>query len=283
MIKYIVMGVIMFKKVYVEITNNCNLSCSFCIKNNRTKEYIIIDNFKIILNKLKGYTNYLYFHLMGEALLHPYINELIDLASKNYKVNITTNGCLINRIKDNKNINQINISLHSYTNTIDLNSYLNNIFDSVDNLLVNNTIINYRIWTNNKYTKDIIKAIENNYNIKINGNTKIKDNVYIEFDEEFIWPNVNNNYFNEEGSCQGLRSHIGILVDGTVVPCCLDYDGKLSLGNIYKDDLKDILNSKKAIDMKNNFLNNKKIELLCKHCNFYDRIIKRSGDETNGK
>ena len=273
----------MFKKVYIEITNNCNLSCPFCVKNNRSKEYISIDNFTILLNKLKNYTNYLYFHLMGEALIHPNINELIDLGSIDYNINITTNGCFIDRIKDNKNIHQINISLHSYNNNISLDKYLNNIFDSVDNLLVNNTIISYRMWTNNKYKKDIINHLENRYNIKINGNTKIKNNLYIEFDDEFIWPDINNNYINKYGSCQGLRTHIGILVDGSVVPCCLDYDGKLTLGNIYKDDLSLILNSDRAKAIKEGFLNNKKIELLCQHCNFYDRIIKRNGDETNGK
>ncbi|MBR1416187.1 MAG: SPASM domain-containing protein [Bacilli bacterium] len=267
----------MFKKIYVEITNNCNLSCSFCVKNNRIKEFITIDKFNIILKKLKGYTNYLYFHLMGEALLHPNINELIDMASKSYKVNITTNGYLINKIKDNKNINQLNISLHSFNTLYNktLDEYLNNIFESIDMLLKNNTIISLRMWTNNSNEFDILNRLEKRYNIKINGNTKLDNNLYLEFDDEFIWPDINNSYYNEEGSCQGLRTHIGILVDGSVVPCCLDYNGLLSLGNIYKDDLKDILNSFKYQNMLNSFLINKKVEELCKHCNFYDRIINR--------
>lgn len=271
----------MFKKVYVEITNNCNLSCSFCNEIKRKREFITIDNFKIVLNKLNGYTNYLYFHLMGEPLIHPNINELINLGSRDYKINITTNGYFLNIIKDNKNINQINISLHSFNEKYNksLDEYLNNILDCVDNLIVNNTIINFRLWTNTKYKDKIINKLNQYYNININGNTKIKDNVYIEFDSEFIWPNLNNNYFNEDGSCQGLRSHIGILVDGTVVPCCLDTNGILSLGNIYQDDLKNILNQDKVKDIKNGFENNKKIENLCKHCNFYDRIIKRSGSD----
>ena len=262
----------MFKKIYVEITNNCNLKCSFCNNITRKREFIKIDNFKIIINKLKGYTNYLYFHLMGEPLIHPSINELINIASKDYKINITTNGFLIDKIKDNKNIHQINISLHSfnekYNKTID--GYLNNIFDCVDKLLSNNTIISYRIWTNTKYKNNIINMIENRYNIKINDNTKIRNNLYLEFDNEFIWPNLNNKYYSEIGSCQGLRTHIGILVDGTIVPCCLDTNGIINLGNIYKQDLKEILNNDRVKLIKNNFQNNKKIEELCKHCKFYD-------------
>ena len=99
----------MYKKIYLEITNNCNLSCPFCIKNERVKQFMTFDNFKVILEKIKPYTNYLYFHVLGEPLLHPKINEFIDYGSKLFNINITTNGYLIDRIIDNKNIRQINI------------------------------------------------------------------------------------------------------------------------------------------------------------------------------
>ena len=275
----------MFKKIYVEITNNCNLNCPFCIGNDRQKEFISEYKFNLLLNKLKGHTKYLYFHLMGEPLIHPEINKLIDTASKDYKINITTNGYFINRIKDNKNIHQVNISLHSYDDKKNktLDEYLNDIYNAVDNLLVNNTIINYRLWVNNKYKDEIIKSIENRYNTIINGNTKIKDYLYLEFETEFIWPNINNHYCNEEGSCQGLRTHIGILVDGSVVPCCLDYNGNLKLGNIYEQDLDEILNQQRVKDMIKGFQNNKKIEKLCQHCNFYDRIMQKRGSDNNVK
>ena len=269
----------MFKKIYVEITNNCNLSCSFCNENKRKKEFITIDKFNILLDKLRGYTDFIYFHLMGEPLMHPKINELIDLASKSFNINITTNGYLLDKIKNNKNIRQINVSLQSFNEKYNksIDDYLNNIFESSEILLKNNTIINYRLWINTKYRDLIINKLNEYYKVNINGNTIISDNVFIEFDEEFIWPDLCNSYFNEEGSCMGLRTHIGILVDGTVVPCCLDTNGVINLGNIYEEDLKDVLNKKIVNDMKENFKNNKKINKLCKHCNFYDRIIKRFG------
>ena len=126
---------IMLKKVYIEITNNCNLNCSFCTLKKKKNKVVSVDDFNIILDKLKGHTNYLYFHVLGEPLLHPNINELIDLAkNNNFNVNITTNGYFINKIKYNENIRQINISLHSYTDNISIDDYLNNIFDSVNNL-----------------------------------------------------------------------------------------------------------------------------------------------------
>jgi radical SAM protein with 4Fe4S-binding SPASM domain len=268
----------MFKKIYVEITNNCNLNCSFCIGNRRKKEYIKLDRFIELLDKLEGHTEYLYFHLMGEPLIHPQINELIDIASTRFKINITTNGYFIDRIKDNKNIRQINISLHSFDDTKNktLDEYLNSIFDVVDELS-KNTFISYRMWVNNNYKDEIIKRVEEYYNVKIDGHTTLNDNVFFDFDTEFIWPDINNDYYNENGTCQGLVNHIGILVDGTVVPCCLDYDGKLVLGNIYEDSLDNILKTKKALNMLDGFKCNIKKEELCKHCNFYDRIRTNQG------
>lgn len=144
-----------FKKIYVEITNRFNLSCDFCIKNNRKIKDIEIESFKEILTKIKPYTNYLYLHVLGEPLLHKNINELIDIAYENkFNINITTNGYLINNVKYNKNIRQINISLHSYNEKykISLDDYLNNIFDSIDELIKNKTYISLRLWLKNKYT-----------------------------------------------------------------------------------------------------------------------------------
>ena len=143
----------MFKKIYVEITNNCNLNCSFCIGNNRVKKFIDIEQFKVLLDKLDGFTKYLYFHVMGEPLLHPNINELICLASEKYYVNITCNGYLINRIKDNKMIRQVNISLHSYDTKYgkSFDEYMKDIFESTDVLVSNGTIVKYRVWVNSEY------------------------------------------------------------------------------------------------------------------------------------
>lgn len=264
----------MFKKIYLEITNNCNLNCSFCIGNKRDKKFIEIEQFKLLLDKLKGFTKYLYFHVMGEPLLHPKINELIDLASENYFVNITSNGYLIKKIQNNKNIRQINLSLHSYDEKYckSFDEYINDIFDSVDKLVVNNTYVKYRVWVNSDYKEKIINKINEKYNTNIGDarTLKLADNIYYEVEEEFIWPSIDNNYYSENGSCRGLRDHIGILVDGTVIPCCLDSAGIINLGNIYKQDLNGIISSDLFKEMKQGFLNNKKIHELCRKCNFYD-------------
>ena len=268
----------MFKKVYIEITNDCNLSCSFCIKNKRIKKYMSIGEFKIVLDKLKGYTEYIYLHILGEPLLHPNINEFIDYASKNFYVNITTNGYLINNIVNNKNIRQINISLQSFDSKyiISLNEYMENIFNVVDKLK-KNTYISYRFWVKNKYTMEIINLINKQYNTKINiknikNNTRLIDNIFISNMDDFSWPNLNNSFYNEKGTCYALRDHIGILVDGTIVPCCLDSKGDICLGNIFTDSLETIVNSDRFKTILDGFKNNKKIEELCRHCNFINKF-----------
>lgn len=264
----------MYKKIYIEITNDCNLSCLFCVKNKRKKKYITLDEFKIILDKIENYTKYIYLHILGEPLIHPLINEFINYASNRFKVNITTNGYKINNIINNKNIRQLNISLQSYNEIygISLKEYMDNIFNVVD-VLREYTYISYRIWVKNRYTSDIINMINNKYNTNLNindikNNTTITNNIFISVNEEFIWPDLNNNYYSERGKCYALKDHIGILVDGSIVPCCLDSKGNIILGNIYKDNLDNVIKSDRYNNMLNGFINNIKVEELCKKCNF---------------
>lgn len=264
-----------FKKIYIEITNHCNLSCDFCIKNKRELKNITIDEFNILLPKLENYTNYLYFHILGEPLIHPNINELINIASKKFNINITTNGYFINKIKDNPNIRQINISLHSFDSKyhISLEQYLTNIFESIEQLIENQTYISLRLWVKNKYSNEIINFINKYYNTNINltdKNFKIKDHLFISSSKTFIWPDLNNNYYNETGTCYALKDHIGILVDGTVVPCCLDTTGTINLGNIYKQELNEIINQPRCNNMIEGFRKKEKREELCKHCSFLE-------------
>lgn len=263
----------MYKKIYVEITNACNLSCDFCIKNQRKLKFMSEKEFKIILEKLKNHTKYLYFHVLGEPLMHPKINEFINLASLSYKVNITTNGYLIEKIKNNKNIRQLNISLHSYNSkyNINLDDYLNHIFEVVDTL--ENTFISYRLWGNSSNVDKILNKLNEKYNTSLSKNSlkknnKLKDNIYLNKEGEFIWPSMNNNYYNENGKCYGLIDHIGVLVDGTIIPCCLDTLGIINLGNIFKDDISSLKDNKLCNEMVRGFKNNKKVHELCKKCKF---------------
>lgn len=265
-----------YKKVYVEITNACNLSCDFCILNKRPIHYMTETEFKVILSKLKGYTNYLYFHILGEPCLHPKINEFINLASKDFKINITTNGYLIDKIQNNKNIRQLNISVHSFHARYgkSLKEYMDNILESVS-ILSKYTYVSFRFWQFTKDVDKIIEILEKYYNIKIDitkkGNKTLAHNVFLNISNPFDWPDLQSNYSNQEGFCYALKDHIGILSNGTIVPCCLDSNGDINLGNIFQTDLKKLQNSKKYITMASNFKNGKRNESLCKKCNFMEK------------
>ena len=272
-----------YKKIYIEITNNCNLNCSFCSKVTKPRRFMTIDEFKEVLEKIKDYTDYIYLHIKGEPLLHPNIIDFINLADTyNLKVNLTTNATLIsnhiNELSKCKNLNKINISLHSENN---IPNYLDNIFNNVDKL--NNITVIYRLWTlNNKKLDEkstkIVEKIKEYYNLSpeivnkiINeNNIKINSHIYVDKDNEFDWPTVNNH--KSEGYCYALKTQIGILVDGTVVPCCLDSNGVIELGNIYKQDLESIINSDRYKNLQKSFQNRKPCEELCKSCTFKERL-----------
>lgn len=272
-----------FKKIYIEITNRCNLSCKFCSKSNRIKKDMSVYEFEIVISKIKDYTNYIYLHIKGEPLLHPDLEEILDICNKNnIYVNITTNGINIDKCKSillSPSVRQVNFSLHSYIYS-DPDKYISSINDYVLSASKLGKYCVYRFWAfNGNYTnneKFFISNLSNLYKLDVlnllssNDNIKLSTNVYINKSREFIWPDIDNNYYNEYGKCHALKNHIGILSDGTIVPCCLDGEGVISLGNIYNDDFDEIINSKRFVDMLTNFKNNKKCENLCRHCNFID-------------
>ena len=265
-----------YKKIYIEITNICNLSCSFCSKDNRVKESVSIEKFEEILKKINDYTDYVYLHVKGEPLLHPKLTEILDLAYKyNKHVNITTNGTLLKEkidILNHKAVRQINISLHSENNK---ENYLDDIYNVVENL--KEKIIVLRYWTiDNKKSTGIVERILKLYKLSTNSvdkRIKIRNNLFLDKAEEFIWPDLDNNYYNEIGTCYALKDQLAILVDGTVVPCCLDSKGIINLGNIYREDLTEIINSKRYQTMKTSFQNRKCSEELCKKCSFKERLL----------
>lgn len=263
------------KKIYIEITNACNLNCDFCIKNKRKIIYMTKENYIKIIDKIKNFTKEIYLHVLGEPMLHPNINEFIEYAKKNnLKLNITTNGYLITNIKNNSNIDRLNISLHSFNTKykIPLDTYLKNIFDTIDKIK-NKTYITLRLWVKDQNTEYILKYINKRYqtnikNLENNTKIKIKNNLLIDTFHEFIWPDLYNNYYNEKGTCKGLIDHIGILSDGTIIPCCLDTQKIINLGNIYEDNLEKIFEKEIVKEMIKGFKNNYKYHELCKHCSF---------------
>ena len=273
-----------FKKIYIEITNVCNLNCRFCPPTKREKTFMNIDNFIKIINQVKEYTDYVYFHLKGEPLLNPNIDKFIDICYENkIDVNITTNATLISKRKEEltnkKGLRQINYSLHSFkeNNIEDVERYMNDVFSFIENNP--NIIHSLRFWNlqdgiNSNYK--VLKMVMDYFNIDEelfkNKSFKVRDKIYINQDNEFTWPDKCNNYYEVKGFCYGLRDQIGILVNGDVVPCCLDSDGEVILGNIFEKSLMEIINSYRAKNIYDGFSNRIAVEQLCIHCEFKNRF-----------
>ena len=266
----------MFNKIYVEITNICNLNCSFCSKDHRSKKEMSIEEFELVIKKIKDHTKSIYLHIKGEPLMHSKLDEILNICDKyNMVVRITTNGTLLDKKIDilcKHKIKQLNVSLHCENNYED---YFKKVFDSCSKL---NCAVVYRIWLLNNYELDsksklIISELENYYKVDLSdiinkNNIKIIDNVYLDKANEFIWPNESDEKNNGIGYCLGTRTHIGILSDGTVVPCCLDSDGLIKLGNIFNEDLEDIINGKCFKEINEGFTNNRIVNDICKKCNY---------------
>ena len=274
----------MFSKVYVEISNVCNMSCSFCHGHNRAPYFMTESEFEVILNKLQNKTKFLYYHLMGEQLLHPLLSCFIAKAiEEGYKSIITTNGTLLSEVGDkliDLRVHKVNISVHSFEGDVNdkLYKYLDDIICFSKKASLNGIIVVLRFWNNGAEGVDNNPAIlylRENLCGEWAENTKgyrIKEKLFLEFADRFVWPDKDAAYQSECVFCYGLRDHFGVLCDGTVVPCCLDSDGVISLGNIFAEDIDDILNSERAMNIKNGFSRRKAVEDLCRRCSYAQRF-----------
>lgn len=270
----------MFRQVYVEITNSCNLSCSFCIQKHEEKRFLNIKQFEHILIQIKPYTNYIYLHILGEPLIHPYLDEILTLCEKYaFFVQITTNGTLLKTQKElllKHKIRQFNVSIHSFKHQNE--NYLKEVLETCDELC-NQSFISYRLWCmkNHQLDQDALKiyqAILDHYQITELKNYTLAKNRFISFDEVFTWPDMNLPYITNKGTCRGLKDMLGILSNGDVVPCCLDAYGQAKLGNIFEENLETILNHKIAKDIRNGFLNNQIHHPFCQRCIYRTRFDK---------
>ena len=275
----------MYNKVYVEITNVCNMNCSFCHGHSRPPKQMSEDEFTLILEKLREHTKYIYYHLMGEPLTHPKLPRFIDLANKRgYKSIITTNGTLLNKCGAKLltlGLHKINLSLHSFEkDDKDAHArYTGELAEFAKKAADQGTIVVFRLW--NKGLEDdknevAISLLKNKISGDWTENTrgiKIRDKIYLEYGERFEWPDKNAEIKGNKYFCCGLKDQFGILSDGTVVPCCLDSNGVINLGNIFHEDINSILNSERAKTIVEGFKRGNASEDLCKRCGYAQRFV----------
>lgn len=270
----------MYSKAYVEITNVCNRACSFCHGTKREPRQISKAEFDVILDKLEGLTKYIYFHVMGEPLTHPNLAEMIRAASsRGFMPALTTNGTLLSRRSEellSSGVYKINISLHSFEegSDEDFKSYVHSCLEFADKASSAGILTVFRLWNQgcdggrNELILDMMKKhfdFEWTYGPR---GARLRDKLHLEYGERFIWPDTEGKDLGDIGRCYGLVDQFGILSDGTVVPCCLDADGAINLGNVFTDDLSEILSSERAKKIRDGFMKKSFVEPLCQRCPF---------------
>lgn len=274
----------MYSRVYVEITNICNMHCSFCHGHNRVPRQMTEEEYGHILQQLKGKTRYLYHHLMGEPLVHPLLPRFIEMAcQEGFCPMITTNGTLLDSRADallGKGLHKINISLHSFEGDQlhTHEAYIRKIGQFANKANQAGTLICLRLWNNghdegrNDTAVTLLKEILPGVWAENTRGYRIRDGLFLEWGDRFEWPDLNAPDYGSRVFCHGLKDHFGILCDGTVVPCCLDSNGVIGLGNVFRQDLSEILSSPRAQAMTAGFRCRNASEELCRRCGYARRF-----------
>ena len=270
----------MITRCYLEITNICNLDCLFCPKTRRSKRSLTPIEFEQLTDRLQGNVKFLYFHLMGEPLLHAHLPSYIVRArEKGFVPVLTTNGTLLSGAAAVIDAlpHKIQISLHSHEGNGKDNpeQYISDVMQFAKEAAERGIIVVLRLWNqggyenNNAVIADLIAAHQPRPWVERHDGWRLADNIYLEYDRMFEWPDSKGEeYAEEESFCYALRNQIGVLADGTVVPCCLDHDGDIALGNLFEQPLDDILSSPRAKAMYDGFTRHEAVEHLCRRCGY---------------
>jgi len=275
----------MYSRVYVEITNICNMACSFCHGHGRQHRRMTREEFSHILDQLTDQTGYIYYHLMGEPLTHPELPAFLEMAAqRGFKSVITTNGTLLRQHGQaliDAGIHKVSVSMHSFEKddpAMHL-EYIRQVAAFAQKAAASGIIVVLRFWNNGCEEEKNASALaglrqllpgewaENARGIRV------RDRLFIEWGERFQWPDRDAPIQGDHYFCYGLRDHFGILCDGTVVPCCLDSEGTIALGNIYNQNIAQILASSRAKAMVEGFSCRKATEDLCRRCGYAQRFV----------
>ncbi len=275
----------MYSRVYVEITTLCNRNCTFCPGTKRASRQMTMEEFKIIVEKLKGVTKYLYLHVMGEPLTHPLLPEFIRYATEEgFLVSITTNGTLLHKRGAellNSGVYKVNISIHSFEegSNEEYQKYISDCMLFADKSSKAGILTVLRLWNKGYDAGRNINTLELLQNFfgeeewtQGGKGSRIRSKLHLEYGERFEWPDIEKEDRGNEVYCYGLKDHFAVLCDGSVVPCCLDREGEITLGNIFEQLPESILSTERAKNMRLGFQCRKATEELCRKCGYARRF-----------
>lgn len=267
----------MIDRCYIEITNTCNLDCHFCPKHQRKRRQLSAEEFDLLTDKVRGKVCFLYFHLMGEPLLHPLLPQFITMArEKGFKTVLTSNGTLLHRAMNLLDTlpHKVQLSLHSHESNArgELSSYMEEVMTFATQAAAKGTCVVLRLWNQGGMDKEneqvmdyIAEYVPRPWKERPDG-FRLCDNLYLEFDRKFEWPSANASSAKREVFCKALLKQIGVLSDGSLVPCCLDHNGDVILGNLFHRSLEEVLSSPRAQAMIEGFQHHTATEALCQNC-----------------
>ncbi|MCB6900193.1 SPASM domain-containing protein [bacterium 210917-DFI.7.65] len=280
----------MLNKAYVEITNQCNLNCAFCPKTRRPPRRMSTAEFAAVAAALQEYVRFLYLHLMGEPLSHPELGEILTVAGqKGFRVCITTNGTLLGQrggvlTAHAAVLHKLSVSLHALEGSgagLSMEAYLESVWSVCSALREQGVHCALRLWNEGGAAErngEILRFLEEKTGVdpEMLPRTRSRSRVlgkdlFLEQEQVFAWPDKGA---AETGAqfCFGLRDQLGVLADGTVVPCCLDHEGDVPLGNLFETPLADILASPRARTLYDGFSRRAPAEELCRRCGFATRF-----------
>ncbi len=278
----------MIKRVYIEITNTCNLRCSFCSFHHREPLALSLSSFERILQQVKPITPFIYLHVQGEPLLHPDFPGILSLCDQyEMKVQLVTNGSLLSRYQDellsHPSLRKVSFSLQSIAfQKQDLNHFMETICSYCEAASKQgHPYTEIRFWREKEMDHPSVafclSYLKDRYTFsktKKLDNYTILPNTYVDFNNSFQWPDVHDVENDTRGTCHGAIDQLAILSNGTVVPCCLDYDGNVAFGNIFQTDLDTILQTEKYQKMVEGFRKHFLTESYCRKCTFRLRFNK---------
>ena len=297
------------KNLYIEITNACNLRCSFCPSSDCKYEansgesqgtldtgartFMSSTLFKrCITSAAEAGIENVYLHVLGEPTLHPgFALFLKEIRTAGLTLTLTTNGTTIARtahhILNCSAVRQVNFSTHAYAE-LDreaAENHLRNVLDFCKIALAArpDMYINLRLWnigdsTAGDWNSFAISRINETFGTQVapgnfcsrHKSFPVTGRLYIHEDSRFEWPGAAS--LEKKGTCHALETHAAILHDGRMVACCLDYSGQITLGNIADQGLAEILDSPTARNIREGFEKHELRHPFCQKCSYCRRF-----------
>ncbi len=285
-----------FYRIYIELTNVCGLSCSFCPAKELPSRQMDLGFFESLIMQAKVYTKEIACHVVGDPLTLFNLSDYLDIIHKHgLKAMLTTSGYFLKKhtydTLFHPCVKQINISLNSFNKndtSITFEQYITPVLNLCHAKIERRKelFINLRVWNLDEmmservFNEILFARLSEAFDCELDLDNVYKEQpksirlafkVLIHFDNYFEWPSLNNKNYGD-GTCQGLQSHVAILASGKVVPCCLDCDGIMELGDLHHKSLKEILSDKRSKNMIEGFKEGKAVEELCQKCSYKERF-----------